>query len=917
MKKLIIYCSLFTLIGCTQQISLTQDPSIKRYQLENGLNVILMPNQNDNVELRLVVHSGSLQETEQQQGLAHFVEHMAFKGTTNFPSTSSRNQLKQYGIAFGTDINAVTSFNSTTYKLSLPANSQSTQIGLNIMADWAYNILFDPIDFNNERNVIIEEWRLRQGVSYRINDQLDQLRYQGSLYAKRSPIGSLSLVKNTPMEEAKAYYEKWYQPQRMSLIVVGNFNQQLVRQTIEKVFGQKPKGTTPIDIVTLRQFSSQKEPIIKTIFDKEQGQRLIQIMLQRDTLAPLNTDLGMANDIEDQIWLAILNNRLQLLVEKQKLQLAQAKEQSVLLDEKRLQYLLFAIPNQNNYQETVQLLFDELQRMSLFPVSKDEYNQAIKQMLTKLSQQAANEANYRNNQLADRLVTAVEYQMPMISKKQQLAITQSIINKLTPEKLQHTIANHLKQSQLRLAIIGPDSDKKLITENAFISLWDQVRNKSKNQIGEFLYSKQNTPLQIPLPKPGSIVRINQIKEIDSEEWYLSNGMRVIINSNNKLTDNIQINLRISGGQSLDNNSQLGATAWAQQLAELSGYDKYTTRDLQQYGVLKPYAELLNHGFQGSTTSDQLESFFSILYLKLTSPKFDQQKLTLAQQNSALSLNKLPVERRFLDFIHKNSFNNSQRLMVDPNGTWRQFTAKQLQSIYQRLYSSPNSMVLTISGNVNKEQIKELTTKWLAGITGTSTTLHWNDNHIIPIHKSMQLNYPYGTSDKAMVSLLYTSEANWTQNNQLALNLLDKVVNTRLLSSVREKNSGVYTIIFSEQLIRRPEPYYLARLNFTTDPHRVNEIKSLVNQVMDDIRLHGITEQELIIAKKAWTTEYKEQQKSAQYWASAISQIATDDHNFAQLNQQLKQVENLSIEQINELAQKLIGQNPKMFTLLPK
>lgn len=160
-------------------------------------------------------------------------------------------------------------------------------------------------------------------------------------------------------------------------------------------------------------------------------------------------------------------------------------------------------------------------------------------------------------------------------------------------------------------------------------------------------------------------------------------------------------------------------------------------------------------------------------------------------------------------------------------------------------------------------------------------------------------------------------ANVFINNQLALNLLDKVVNARLLSAVREKNSGVYTVIFSEQLIRRPQTYYLARLNFTTDPHRVNEIKSLVKQVMDDIHLRGITDQELNLAKKAWMTEYKAQQKSAQYWASAISQIAADDNNFSQLNQQLTQVESLSVEHINGLAQKLIGQNPKMFTLLPK
>lgn len=912
-----VCCILLVLTACVQSTSIPEDPMIKRYQLDNGLTVILMPKQSDNAELRLVVHSGSVQETEQQKGLAHFVEHMAFKGTKNFPNQSSRKQLEKYGITFGAHINAVTSFNSTIYKLSLPANPQAIQTGLQVMADWAYNISFDPADFNRERDVIVEEWRLRQGVAYRINEQLDQLRYQGSLYANRSPIGSLSLIKNSPVEKAKAFYQKWYQPQRMSLIVVGQFNQQFIRQEINKYFGVADKGKSPVDIPSLRQFSYQQAPLVKMVFDAEQGQRVIQIMLQRDVIAPLNTSQGIADDIIDQIWLSILNKRLQLITENQKLQLAQVKEQSVLLDEKRIQYLLFAIPNQNHYQQTLQLIFDELQRLAVIPVSKKEYEQATEQILTKLSQQAASEINYRNNQLAERLTTAVDYQMPMINKKQQLAITQSIINQMTPEKLKHIVSVRLEQSHLRLAIIGPDDDKKIISQNTIVTLWEATRHKDKNQLNEFTYQTKSKPLIIEPPTQGTIVKTNILKELNSEEWILSNGMRVIVYPNQKLTDNIQINLRISGGQSLEDNSQLGAVSWSQQLAELSGYGGYSSKELQQYGVLKPYAELLHHGFQGGTTNDQLESLFSILYLKLTAPQFNSQKLSLAQQNAVLMQNKLPVERKFLDFIHKNTFTNSQRLMIDPNGAWRHFTSTQLQSTYQMLYSSPNSMVLTISGNVDTKQLNALTTKWLAGITGNSTALHWHNNHITPINKSMQFNYPYGSSDKAMVSLLYTTEADWSQNSQLALNLLDKVVNARLHNAIREQNAGVYTIIFSQQIIKRPKPYYLARLNFTTDPKRVNEIKLLVKQVMDNIRSHGINPQELSIAKKAWKEEYNEQQKSAQYWSTAIAQTATDDGDFLQLNQQVTQVEDILLETINGLAEKLIGQNPKIFTLLPK
>lgn len=925
LKKLFITFSSLTLIfainACSLQSEVPSDPATQHYTLDNGLQVYLLPRDKAGMELRLVVNSGSLQENEQQLGLAHFVEHMAFKGTEHFPDKSSFKTLEQYGISLGSHINAATSFNSTIYKLSLP-NSQDNvlNLGLTVLSDWANGIAFKQDAYDSERPVIVEEWRLRQGVAYRINEKLDNLRYHGSLYAARSPIGSLDIIKQGPIADAKAYYQQWYQPQRMSLVVVGKFDANEVKKQINALFNQRERGVSPQDIPALRDFAKQPQPLIETIFDAEQGQRLVQIMLQRNLSAPLNTQQGITDDTLDQIWLKVLNQRLNLLMENQQITYAQSLEQGTLLDEQRMQYLMIAKPQNNHYQHDLQILFTELQRLATLPITDKEFDSAKTQILAKLLQQATNEARYENGYLADRLTASIEYKMPIMNKKQQFEMTRSIINASSPAKLQQVVAERLASSDLRVAIIGPDSDAKSVNKQQILTLWQTVRASTPEA---FPYQKKEVSLDLQAPKPGNIITETSLPEIKSTEWKLSNGVRVIVNPDKSLTDNIHIQLRIPGGTSQDSAQQIGETNWAQQIAEISGYGKYTPIQLQQFSQqnrlqLKPFAELLNHGLQGNVDNDQVEQLFKLLYLKVTEPQFNSQKLAQAQQNTALAYAKQPVERQFLDYIHTQSFNHSERLTTQTKDAWQHFTIPQLQKRYQQLYAAPKDMTLVISGNVDMQEISTLVKQWIASMPSqTNQQSQWVNNHITPINKPLKLAYPYGKSDKAMVSILYSADAIWQLDDQLGLQLLDNIINVRLRTLIREQNSGVYTIIFSEQLIKQPTAYYLARLNFTTDPKRVDEIKQLVNKLMTEVKQHGITSQELAQAKKAWLLNQQEQEESALYWVKALAQTATDDNNFNALTAQQNIVEKFTVSKVNQLAERWIGSNAKEFVLLPK
>ncbi len=892
---------------------------MQHFTLDNGLNVYLMPRAQKGIEMRLLVKSGSLQENEQQRGLAHFTEHMAFKGTLHFPGTSGFKQLEQQGIKLGNHVNAVTSFNSTTYKLSLPqATPEQTATGLQLLSDWAQGITFDQDAFEKERGVIVEEWRVRQGVGFRINQALEQLRYHGSRYAERDPIGLLDVVRHAPVDEAKAYYRTWYHPERMALVIVGELDQSTIKSTITRYFSAKPSQPATPDNPEWQRFAPQPALLVSPIFDREYGDRVIQFSLQRDAVAPLNTSAGQRDDLLDNLWIPILNQRLAVLVDNGELPSASVNEQGALLDEKRRQQLMIVRPSGQDYQGALRLLWTEVQRMATSPVSDDELNGVRQRLLAKLSQQAATQQRYQNDYLADQITTALAFQMPLFDKKQQLFMTHALIKDVKPADLQRHVAGILSSASPRLALIGPDGDSATFQPQAFTSLWQQIRS---TQPGPFAQQARAVELNLPTPIAGHVSERQTLPLDNTEQWTLSNRINVIVKSDKTLQDDVQLSLRIPGGRSLETESTPGLVEWALKLPESSGYGTYSSRELALFGkqhsiTLQPYSELLYHGYRGSAPADELETLLKLLYLKITQPQFNGQKLEQYKASFASSLSKMPVERQFLDNINRESYLHGDRLTISPEGNWRQFTAYQLQQSHQQLLGATQDMTLVIAGAVDVQKVKASVERWIAALPATDQRLHWRDVGIRPKMSTLTKTYPIASSDKSMISIQFAAPAQWSPQEVVALQLLDTIVSQRLRFALREQASGIYALGFSSMLAKLPAPYYTGRLNFTTAPERAEEMTRLTQAVIASLRQQGVTEKELKEAKNIWRTEKQPAWQSASFWADTLAQTAADDKNFARLDQELAIWNRLTVADINRAAARYLGQNEKIFMLTP-
>ncbi|TCT34886.1 zinc protease [Providencia alcalifaciens] len=902
-----------------EQTLLPVRQDLQHYQLDNGLQVYLLQRNQPGVELRLLVNAGSLQETEQQLGLAHFTEHMAFKGTQHFPGTTGFKQLEQQGLKLGSHVNAITSINSTLYKLSLPnATPAQVSTGLQVMADWAANMTFDAEAFEKERPVIIEEWRLRQGMGYRINDSLEKLRYHGSRYAERNPIGSLDVVRQAPIEQAKAYYKTWYQPQRMSLLIIGDFSTSTVRDEVKTLFALPKPEKISQDSPEWKRFADSNNMLVQGVFDKEQGARYVQFSLQKNVSAPLNTRQGQTDDLMDNLWLTILNQRFSVMVDNGILPSISINEQGAMLDNQRLQQLMIIHPKGNDYAGATEILFTELQRLATEPVTQQELDSAKQGMLKKLSQQAGSEQRYSNEYLAGQLTTALEYEMPMWNKRQQLDNSYQLTKNIQPQDLQRHVASLLQVASPRLALIGPDTDEKAVNKQTFSEQWQRIR---QTQPGPFTLRSQAISLKLPVVAKGTITEQASLPIEKTEQWTLSNGIKVIVKTDKNLKDDIQFNLQLPGGRSLETLQTAGLTDWAMKLPESSGYGNYSARDLallakQNQISVRPYSELLNHGYRGKTPVDNLETALQLLNLKLTAPQFSGEKLEQQKQAFALNLSKMPVERTFLDHINQQSYQHGELLVISPEGAWKTFTAQQLQQANRQLLTSTSDMTLVITGAMNARELKPLLEQWIATLPAHDGKLAWRNQGIMPKMASFNQQYPISSSDKSMVSIQFAAPAQWSQQDQLALQLIDTIVSQRLRSELREKASGIYALSFSQMLAKKPQPYYTGRLNFTTAPERASEMVTLAHNTVAQLRQTGVTEKELTEAKNIWLTENAQVTDSSSYWTEALAQVAADDGQYQRLTQERAVIESLTLPQINQLASKYLGQNQKVFMMTP-
>lgn len=902
---------------------------IIRRTLENGLVVMLYPRKDptNTLEARLVVRAGSLDEAENERGLAHFVEHMAFNGTQAYPGQTIFKRLEEHGIMLGTDVNAVTSLGSTTYKLSIPGASQdAVEAAVQTMSEWAFRLTFDPKAFDREREIIVEEWRLRQGIGSRINGPLQTLRYKGSAAENRDPIGTIDVVRHAPVERAKAFYERHYAPQNMTLVLVGDFDAGEMLARVKSVFGKAPRrGVSASD--DWGRYSPLKDDNESDVlvFDKEQSDRFVQVMLQRTLEQPMDTVNEQWRDALERLALDVLSARFELITEKDLVGSLQTSDASSVLSPSRTQVLFLVRPKfGERYEPVLEAASTELKRLAKLGPTDEELKSAMDRRLSKLRDQTQNYARFRNAELADNAADAVAYRLPLIDKRQELQMIETFFRSVTPDHIR-AAAQALLESEVRLAAVGPDDEiSSKTTASGLRAAWFKGVHADP---GAFELRPEEVELDLTAPPMLQTLEDETLPSPtgsgELRRVVFANGLQLYVLGDPELSGRVNLNLRVKGGTSAVEPAGLVRVPAALSLPMRCGIGRLTPSEIRNAAQrtrtsILSYAELLHHGIRAETNVENLPTMLALLHARLAEPHFCSAPLTESIGRNIAEREHAPVERRFMDEIAKRAFVNGRELVVEETDFYSNGTPEYVAQLEGMLLGDPASMIVTVAGPADADDLYKAAAPWLGALKRRAEAVPgWRDEGVRPAPGAEKVVFDWATSPKTMVQMHYSAPTQWTPEHADMMNVISQAVNLELREKLRTELSGVYTVAMNQLLAKEPTSYYLGRLNFTTAPERAEAVLAKAESTVRSIAEDGLSRSAFNQAKRAWRLSEERQRRDSYYWSEAVAQCGGDQHAIERLADFDKRLGAVDRNATNAFLKTLLSAPPKVYVLAPR
>lgn len=898
--------------------------AMKRRVLPNGMTVFLYPRRDatGSLEARLVVRAGSLQETEEERGLAHYVEHMAFNGTRDFPDQSAFKALEADGIMLGADVNAVTSLGGTTYRLSVP---QATRTGLDtalhIMREWAFNITFRPEAFEREREIIVEEWRLREGVGARINGPLQTLRYEGSASRDRDPIGLIDVIRTAPVERAKAFYERWYSPQNMTLLLVGAFDEATADELIERYFASEPaRGLeTPADWGRFEPVANE-DRLTTLVLDPEVSDRFVQIQLQRTLESTSDTVNEAWRETIERLTLDILGRRFALMKENGGQGSLQAPESSWILSPSETQVLLLARPGTDEPLEAaLERASGALKTLAAFGPSKEELDAAVRARRDAVRSRRLAAVRISNASVADDFADAVVYRLPMLDETQQDEMVSAFLAEVTADHVRAS-ASALLASRVKLGAVAGASEKT--SKASLRAAWTKgVASPAKpwTEVRRTV-SLDLTPPAGPvtaettvLPSPTGSGR--------ARRFEFANGLKLVIIEDPSLTGRTTLNLRLAGGTSAVDHGLLAVPA-ALTLPMRSGIGSLTAADIRRVArdakvSVMSYAEQLHHGIRAEADPEGVPAMMAILHARLSAPRFDEKALADMRRDRIRDLEHAPAERRFMDAIARDAFTAGGTMVAGRDDVDALASTEKLSALEAKLLGDPSRMTVTIVTRESVEKTYEEAAPWLASLAKRGEGFEfWRDQGVRPASGTGVKVWPWATADKAMVQMHYRSAMPWSEADADRLSLIGYAANRALRESLRTKASGVYVVNLNPLLVKEPAPYFIGRLNFTSAPARAEDLARRADEVLKTLARTGIDAAAFEELKAEWRVRHERDVRDAYYWCESAAMTDGSRTAFEDLAGRTARFEAIGLEDTNRLLATLFGDEPRTYMMTP-
>ena len=891
-KNIIIGMMFLSFQGAFSQFKTTipLNKNVVSGKLQNGLTYYILHNEEpkDRASFYFVQNVGAILEDDNQNGLAHFLEHMAFNGTEHFKGKGIIKMLEKDGVSFGKDINAYTAQDETVYNISNVPVTNETLIDstLWVLHDWSGSLSLTDTEIDAERGVIREEWRTRRTSGFRLKSQTDQILYKGSKYSKHDVIGDLNIINNFKYPELRNYYKKWYRPDLQAVIIVGDIDVKVLEQKVKTIFSDIPLAKKAT-VRTYTEIPKHDELYFGAAADKEASSTSITLQYIQDE--PLVKDsIVTRKNVMNSFYTSILNNRFKELLLKNQGSSLNLKTYFEPISRLNTSFNILALSKKGKVLEAFEEAYTEAERLRRFGAAQAELDRTKKLFISSYDDFLSNKDKVGNDSWADKLTNYFLKAKPFLSPEDDYKLVVGIIKSMTLEELNAYTKTIQKSTNQVVLVTGSEQDKNdFPTKEAVVNVMKKVESMT---LVPYTKKENNSPLIEKELKPVAIKKTFDVTGIkDAKGYILENDAKVIVLPTTYSQDQIVFSAFGKGGKSLVKTEDLASAEIATTIARSSGLGNFDNIGLKEKLTGKvaqaaPFIGENTQGFQGSSNQADLETMLQLLYLSFEAPRFDPNIFNILKEQYKNRLENIKKDNgsAFKDTVDLANSNHNPRTFIFNEKFLKTIDLKKAESIYRERIKNASGFTFIFVGNVPDSALG-LIQKYIGNIKSNPTIKeNFVDHNIAPAKGKTVVHFkrPMEVA-KTTVYLNLTGKTEYSKENALKMYVIGELLSKRFLQTIREEEGGSYGVNVGGNLELIPKPTFSLALTFDCNPDKQEKLMEIVWKELNDLKMIPVNANDLEDIKKALLKNREESLKTNSFWNNILYDNSLNELPFLQ------------------------------------
>lgn len=896
------------------------DPAVRVGVLDNGMTYFIRHNDKPKGQASFYIYHdvGAIQEDDDQQGLAHFLEHMAFNGTKNLPDKQLIEKLETIGVQFGNNLNAFTSWDCTQYMvMDLPVTEENVDLALLILHDWSQFIALEPEEIDSERGVIMEELRTRDGAQLRAQNDMIKKLFKGSLYEHRNLIGYLDGLKSFDHTALENFYKKWYRPEYQALVIVGDIDVDQVEAKIKTLMADIPASPADAAQKAVITVPATEEPIISVFTDPELTQSSVMMFARREAMPKefKNTMIGISYNYIYSFVMQMMSARFD--------EIAQAADAPFLgggMSEggigicPTLESTMFSVTaHEGRTDEAFRAMYTEMERMRRHGFTVGEFERAKQEILRWAERQYTNRNDVKNAEYAQRCLDHYAEGTPMLDAETEWQLDQALINSLTVDQVNQAYSQMVRPNEnLVILVRSPKKEGVVVpTEEQINAIIAEV---SAAEIEPY---QDNTVIE-PLIDPsvalkGSKAKVTDVNEsLGYTEWTLKNGIKVVVRPSTLKADEVLVTATSKGGLSMLTDEEYYQGAFLGMVMGQSGISKFSATELaKQLSGKSAYASLgageYEHSVNAGGSPKDIETILQLVYLNFTAPRFDETDLQNMKNMYVPYFKNMESDPNYIVSreFQKTMYDNHARRQITSAAQIEALNIPTLQAIHSKLYGYADDFRFLIVGNVDLDTLKPLVEKYLGSLP-TSKKIEYavvddgvrfvDGNVVNDFRTAMQ-------QPKVSVRLVYSGDMEDNAKNRMIVELLSRALDSRYMISIREEKGGTYGVSVQGGIEKYPTEEYMMAIVFDTNEQLADELIEICDKEIKKIAEEGPLAEDVAKSKEFLQKNYNNVLENNGGWMSAITRWYEEGYNYKE--EYLGVLESVTLEDVKAFAAKML------------